>query len=747
MTTLPTTTAIRMPRQPTPTALAAPQQMGLSTAAATPAAGTMTANDVMRVLRANFWLIILSLIIFGILGVVANQLLLKFYPRFTAVGFIRVELPRLIDIDRKESEIPDVGPLGIMSKTQAQLLRQSTLFSSVLADSTKQIQQTGWIQKFRKSNGTLDVADAREDLEDYFSVSPIQDSQLVRISMTTKNAKDARIIVEDIVNQHLSDQDKGRRDRNISRMDQLNTMKRKLEYNNNANANQIRTLQKELNDAGMATTNRVSPRENELFELTRKQIEIKSDYEQAKSQYEMMAQQFQQGIDPASVEQFVNEDNQLYQLRSNLSQSEVQLLSMPSQGSNSRNMDQARAQVAAFQHQIEDRTAEVKMMARNQIQSSTQQAYTYMQAQFDGLTERINQLRNELGDLNYKIYEVMSKQGDLESDKDRLKEVQNQLDLLGITGIRDMSGVSWAGLVDEPEIPSFPRMSTSVVAALLCGLALSLAIAFIREAMDTTVRSPRDIAKVGQLNLLGMIPDENDDPQVAGIPLPLAIFQAPTSVLAEQFRQVRTRLQHTASLDTTRSILVTSPSPGDGKSTVATNIAAGLALNGRRILLVDVNFRRPMIHKIFNATNEVGFGNVLTDASNLENAVKSTQVPNLDILPCGPKLDNATELLESQGFTDFMEKALEQYDHVLFDSGPLLMVSETVALAPRVDGVISVVRAATNTRGVLTRLRDNLRQVKAEHLGVVLNGVRAQGGGYYGRNIRDYYEYQNGESK
>jgi Mrp family chromosome partitioning ATPase len=104
---------------------------------------------------------------------------------------------------------------------------------------------------------------------------------------------------------------------------------------------------------------------------------------------------------------------------------------------------------------------------------------------------------------------------------------------------------------------------------------------------------------------------------------------------------------------------------------------------------------------------------------------------------------NATELLESQLLIDFIERALEDYDHVIFDSGPLLVVSETMALAPRVDGVITVVRARTNSRGVLGRMRDMLRQVKAEQLGVVLNAVRSQGGGYYGRNIKTYYAYQN----
>ena len=215
-------------------------------------------------------------------------------------------------------------------------------------------------------------------------------------------------------------------------------------------------------------------------------------------------------------------------------------------------------------------------------------------------------------------------------------------------------------------------------------------------------------------------------------------------MMAEQFRQVRTRLQHAAALDATKSILVTSPGPQDGKSMVAANLAAGLALNGRRILLVDGNFRRPELHKIFNLSNEGGFSTVLSSLESFSTTVQQTQVPNLDVLASGPKPANATELLESQLLIDFIERALEEYDHVIFDSGPMLVVSETVALAPRVDGVITVVRARNNSRGLLQRMRDELRKLKAEHLGVVLNAVRAQAGGYYNRSMKTYYAYQNG---
>src|SRR5438093_5742569 len=112
------------------------------------------------------------------------------------------------------------------------------------------------------------------------------------------------------------------------------------------------------------------------------------------------------------------------------------------------------------------------------------------------------------------------------------------------------------------------------------------------------------------------------------------------------------------------------------------------------------------MHKDINQPNDAGFSAVLNSIDNFSSAVCQTQVPNLDILPAGPRPSNSTELIESQLLIDFIERALEEYDHVIFDTGPLMITSESVALAPRVDGVVTVVRARANSRGLLQRLRD-----------------------------------------
>ncbi len=748
MTTLPQTTSIRLPRPSNGAAITGPGPVGAPYGApgGSGAGFSMTGGDVWRVLRSNLWLILGMFVLSLAIGVGLYYYLLKNYSSYTATGLIQIQSAARFDLSRPTQQEMSQQLLAIEQRTNVQLLTHEALLARLFSNPNRAIRETSWFKQF--ANKSNPIAAAKEDLVDSLSVRPIPDSKLVAVSMSYKDPKEAATIVNDVVNEHLEFQ----RSRNVS--DVLRQKGQYLQVKSQYGREmdnilaQIRDRVTQLNIGGGGTPGRLVPREEELRQLIAAQFEIQKNAREARDQYENVVQQQQNGIDPPIVEELINRDQEVALLRQVLTGIDVQLAGMANLGEGHREVIKARGERDTLSQKLEEARAVVRGSATAAILEQARSENKATEAQVKEIASRIDATTKELGDLQYGMTQYLTLKDQEEIVSLQIQQVNEALDALGQSEQqRDLSGVTWAQSPETPDRPSFPQIPLIVGGCVALGVGLAVGLAFLREVLDTSVRSPRDIARVGQLTLLGMISHEDEDPQSAGVPLATVIFQAPHSMMAEQFRQVRTRLQHAAALDSTKSILVTSPGPQDGKSMVAANLAAGLALNGRRILLVDGNFRRPEIHKVFNVSNDTGFSTALNALETFGETVQQTQVPNLDILPSGPKPANATELLESQLLIDFIERALEEYDHVIFDSGPLLVVSETVALAPRVDGVITVVRARNNSRGLLQRMRDSLRQTKAEHLGVVLNAVRAQAGGYYNRSMKTYYAYQNGQGQ
>lgn len=715
---------------------------GLAPSHGAAAAGLgMTPADIWRVLRANSWLLA-GLFVFALVaGYGMNWYLLRNHARYTATAYVQVE-PRTSGKLLKQGsadEYVDWSGLQIVQRSQAALLQGEGLISTVLSDANSPIRSTEWFKQFVVGN-VPNVPAAKADLLDRFNASPITDSQVIKVEMSTPNPADARTIVETVVNKHLENVQQQKSNQVLDRTTALNNLKIKFETKIRELQDRQNNRMMQLNIGAIGTAGRYTATDVELQNLLNKQIELNANAAAIQAQYEGILQQIQNGIDPPTVEEMVEQNMTVSGYKNQVVALDIEIRAATSQGKDSRMIKEMQIRRDAYQEELDKLRAERRVSVRNALLSQMQQAAQGAKEQVDTAQKKIDQLKGYLGDLAIAMSDYLTIGDELTNTRSSLQDVKDQLD--AISSNTAQSPLNWAARPVTPDTPSFPKLWIVESVTIALALAIGLSIAFLREMMDTSIRSPRDIQRVGQMNLLGMIPHEDDDPQSAGVPLPLVIFQAPTSIMAEQYRQVRTRLQHAASLDATRSIVVTSPAPGDGKTTVAANLAAGLALNGRKILLVDANFRRPDVNRTFNVPNDVGFSNALASIENFEGAIRSTQVPNLDIMATGPRPANATELMESQLFTDFIERALEEYDHVIFDTAPMLLVAETAAMAPRVDGVVSVVKAATNSRGLLQRLRDSLRQIKAEHLGVVLNGVKAQGGGYYGRNIRTYYEYQ-----
>lgn len=740
MTTLPQNTPMRIPRGANAITIpgtGGPGGGGMMPPMMPQPAAALTPGDLWRIFRANLWIIITLLILSAAAGYVVNKYWLdRYYRKYTATGFLRVQPGQQNNPITGVTQEVNLTAIEFEQRTQVQLLKHDSLLSDVFRSTDSRIKSTTWFAEFKG-----DVQAAKKELADELRVSVVPESKLIAISMSYSIPKDCTDIVMDVVTQHLKNQNREMQDDQMKRSTLLTKMLGGYERELTDLAASIRDKQIQLNIDEMGDPGRLNVREMRMQALVASQLELSIKGQALKAQLATMVKQNQQGEIPAAIKIEVDRDPVIQRIEMDLSSATIGETA-PGAAANPSSLRQ-RAAVDNLRKLLETKRAQALGDAMIAAIETLQSSIAENEQNLALINAEVEKMKQEMGVLNNALAIFLTDKDTQKLLLEKKKEVEDSLDMLRVVQTQqDNASVTWAQYPQTPELPSFPKLSMTMAAAVVIGLALSVGIAFLREVADTSVRSPRDIHRIGSMNFLGMIPHEDDDPQARGSRLPLVIFDAPTSMMADQLRQVRTRLQYAASLDTTRSILVTSPGPNDGKTVIACNLAAGLALNGRRILIVDADFRRPALHKIFDVDNAKGFSDALQDVENFESFVRETQVPNLSVLTCGSKAGNATEMLESQLLVDFIERALEDYDHVIFDSGSIMVVSEAIALAPRVDGVVTVVRARSNSRGLLQRMRDTLRQLKAEHLGIILNAVRAQGGGYYGQNIKTYYAYQ-----
>ena len=298
--------------------------------------------------------------------------------------------------------------------------------------------------------------------------------------------------------------------------------------------------------------------------------------------------------------------------------------------------------------------------------------------------------------------------------------------------------------VSQPAVDPLERSSPSVwliPVAVLMSLGLAGGLGLGLEFLDKSVRTSQDVERHLDIALLGMVP-HTDDEEMKIAQVEAAVRDAPQSMVAEAFRQIRTNLQFTAPGERQRTVLVTSAGPNDGKTTVACNLSIALAQGGRRVLLIDANFRRPAVQRVFADLRGPGLSNLLVGDGTLSGCVHGTTIPRLDVLGGGPVPPNPAELLGGDRCHKLLQEAAGQYDQIVIDSAPVLLASDALVLATAVDGVVLVVRANRSSRGVARRACSLLADVGAHLFGAVLNAAQVTRGGYFREQLRTYYEYQ-----
>ena len=300
--------------------------------------------------------------------------------------------------------------------------------------------------------------------------------------------------------------------------------------------------------------------------------------------------------------------------------------------------------------------------------------------------------------------------------------------------------VTIAQRATTPRETSFPKIYAIVPLCMLGFVGLTFGFLFAKEFLDQRVKYPSDLAAIPGCRVLGTIPERTDDPTNPAR-TERVVREQPSAVLAESFRQAATAVQRAIDEAGLRSILVTGGLPESGTSTVASNLAASLVAGGRRVLLVDANFRRPRLGEMLGqAAGHPGLGDLLSGAAKPEEAICDCG-GGLHLLTAGTEMNRVVERLNTGAMGEVLEDLTGRYDVVLIDTAPWVIAGDAQAIAAKVDATLLVVRAWQEQRGLVARLAGQLAGSKAAFLGVVFNRPRNTAGGYFRKNFEAMARY------
>jgi len=304
-----------------------------------------------------------------------------------------------------------------------------------------------------------------------------------------------------------------------------------------------------------------------------------------------------------------------------------------------------------------------------------------------------------------------------------------------------------------PQHPVRPRKALNLSFGLLAGLLLGIAIVFVQEALDISVKNAEEVEKLTGTAALAVIPAayasssrklfrrggaKKQQTQQDGVGLTL--IHEPASVMAESYRSLRTSILLSTSPRPPQTLLVTSAHPKEGKTSTSLNLAFAFAQRGDRVLLIEADMRRPDIASKLGLSNQKGLSSYLSGAHSLEEVMHPMKsAANLRVICAGPRPPNPADLLSSPTMEKTLQDLRQRFDHLIVDTPPVLLVTDATALSPWVDGVVLVVESGVTARGALIRTQRILENAGARILGVVLNKMTAQRDSYYGSYYHSKY--------
>jgi succinoglycan biosynthesis transport protein ExoP len=721
---------------------------------ATAAPAVLTPKDICSILRRHILLIITLTISGFIIGGVAWYLLLQFFPKYTAQTLIRVlpaieKDPWIIGTGLPNKDVQYGYRLSI-----ANLINQQRTLQELLKKD--KIRETKWFRRFAEFDENNDIKNvdrcilkAFRDLKKRFSAYAHRDAEFVVLSMTCHNAEEAADIVNEMATLFLESQGATKQGEITAKLTELEARRNSVQLELTAAEQALAEVRTrfEITDlerpAGRYFQHTITLKLNQL-ELARNDMILL--IKQAEADIENL-KRLAVGPFNEQVERQVESDPVMIMLAQQLAILESELAGQLTRfGETHTVVRRAQERINETKYERQIRQSEIAEQVR--------------QANLKNAQDRLIVLKDRLEELERLRLEAEAKKEDLdlarvqyeqrvairEERKYTLDEIKAQIEKYRIMhDDPETPKVQSVGPAQKPLEVSSPRWEFYFPGGTILGFIFGIGLALALELLNDLVRTPRDVARFLNIPLLSVIPDREEDEQVRDIDLCHVVRQAPYSIISESYRRCRTSIELSGSESPMRALLVSSGAAGDGKTSVAVNLSATFVTGNKKVLLIDANFRRPSLQTIFPKPVEqskLGLSSLLLGQCGYQEAIRPSGIDDLDIIDSGPMPANPAELLGTLRMEELIKEQRKNYDYIIVDGPPVLLVSDAKILAKIVDATVLVFNASATRRGAAQRTILELKTVNAKIVGCVLFAVKVLKGGYFQEQFRSYQEYQ-----
>jgi succinoglycan biosynthesis transport protein ExoP len=391
---------------------------------------------------------------------------------------------------------------------------------------------------------------------------------------------------------------------------------------------------------------------------------------------------------------------------------------------------------------MDDLYAALKLEAKRLLAGFEEQHYAALATE-RGLQAEVDRSTKEALELGPKIVEYNELLRRRKSLEDRYNILRTRLSASELTNRVnnrvETSNVRPLDPARPSEDPVAPNMRVNVLIAGIISLGLGLGIVVLIAFLDRSIKTVQDAQQAAGVPVLGVVPmlGETELAKADDYTRDRFVHDNPKSQLAEYCRSLRTNIMFSAADRELKTIVVSSANPREGKTTCVIYLGTTMAQSNQRVLLIDTDMRRPRLHSLIGGARKEGLSNLILGDRTQDEVIKTTDIPNLFVLPCGPLPPNPAELLMSNRFVTVLDELRERFDRIILDSPPLQAVTDAVVLSKHTDGVILVVRAGSTLRDDIKRSARQIRGVGSTIFGVIVNGSQNdRDGNYY-----SYYGY------